>query len=1165
MVNLSRQKIYVLDGAMGTEIQLRNLVPNCFKHQENICEGFNDILNLNRPDIIYEIHSDYLQAGADIIETNTFNANYVSALDYNLPRDVIDKINFQGAKIAKSAAEKYGGIVAGVLGPTSKTLSMSPDVSDPSCREIKYQELLDSYREAAKNLIAGGADLIMIETVFDTLNAKAAIEAVRSLDQHDFPIMISGTIVDKSGRTLSGQTIDAFWHSVKHAKPVSIGINCALGAKEMEPYVKRLSHISNCLVSAHPNAGLPNELGEYDQSPCEMSEVIRSWARQSIVNIVGGCCGTTPDHIKKMSEAVRLIAPRCCNKIPDKSLVLSGLEEFNFKDKNFVNIGERTNVTGSSRFKKCIFEKRYDDAIHIARHQIKNGAQIIDINLDDGLLDSKEEMVNFLKIIACEPDIASVPIMIDSSDWGILKEAMRWIPGRGIVNSISLKDGEKVFVNRAHKIVKSGHAFVVMAFDEQGQADTFERKKEICGRAYNILIESGIDPKNIIFDPNIFAIATGIKEHDNYGVDFIDAVRWIKNNLPGCRTSGGVSNLSFSFRGNSRIREMMHSVFLYHSIKAGLDMAIVNAGQLVVYESIDPSHRKIIEDTILNKSSEAASLLLDLAKETSGKTRSEISTDEWRSFSNDKRIEYALVNGVDRYIVEDVSEEYGITKDALGVVEGPLMSGMDVVGELFGSGKMFLPQVVKSARVMKKAVEWLEPHMKSKGRKTSKGKILMATVKGDVHDIGKNIVSVVLQCNGYEIIDLGVMVPMEKILSEADNHKVDAIGLSGLITPSLEEMVKIAKEMKRLNLDIPLLIGGATTSKVHTAIKISNEYNKAAYISNASVAVSAVGDILNKQDETYKAINESYETIRKNRKTKQVEIVSLEAANQNHHKLSSPPVSPINGCIHTDSCVSIREVVPYIDWRPFAMLWGMKPKDLKETLQGRELVADALEMIKQLEDYVSVFYSFSIDKCVKIGNDVTVHRGNSEETFNFLRQSMKKTGGVNLCLSDFLHPEDWLGTFAVCVKSIDKIADRYKIEGDDYKNIMVQGLGDRIVEATAEWLHEKVRKDFWGYAPSENYSSEELASEKYVGIRPAPGYPACPDHTQKIKILRWLDVLDHIELTEGLTMLPKAAICGWYFANSEARYFGVGNQPREYLEDLENRNYVFKKYKNHLE
>tara|TARA_R110001592_G_scaffold58770_1_gene177851 strand:- start:14210 stop:17713 length:3504 start_codon:yes stop_codon:yes gene_type:complete len=1164
MVNFNKEKIYIIDGAMGTEIQKRNVDESFFEYDGINCEGFNDILSLTNKNVIASIHNEYINAGANIIETNTFNANYISARDYGLDDIVIDDINFNAAALAKRCARQSDSeiYVAGVLGPTSKTLSMSPDVEDPAFRDISYDELLSAYRSATIQLIRGGADLILIETIFDTLNAKAAIEAVRSVDKK-FPIMISGTIVDMSGRTLSGQTVEAFWNSVKHAKPVSVGLNCALGIKQMDPFLKRLSAVCNCAISAHPNAGLPNELGEYDQSPDEMAKLIKPWAKSGMINVVGGCCGTTPEHIRKISKAVKKFKPKkaTTNFFQDKSLVLAGLEPFDSNGKNFINIGERTNITGSSRFKKCIIEKRYDDALNIAKSQIKNGAQIIDINLDDGLLESKEEMIKFLKLIACEPDIARVPIMVDSSKWEILSEAMRWIQGKGIVNSISLKDGEQLFLERAREIVSCGHAFVVMAFNETGQADTLQKKKDICSRAYWLLVNNGITPQDIIFDPNIFAVATGIEEHNNYAVDFIEATKWIKKNLPGCLVSGGLSNLSFSFRGNPRIREMMHSVFLYHACQAGLDMAIVNAGQLMIYDQINSGHRDIVEAVILNTDSEASGKLLELAKTLTGKTRIETNNnEEWRSETPEKRISFALINGIDRFIVGDVEECFNNYDSALEVVEGPLMDGMNVVGELFGSGKMFLPQVVKSARVMKKAVGWLEPYMSKSEKGFGKGRILMATVKGDVHDIGKNIVSVVLQCNGYEIVDLGVMVPLETIIEKAVEFNVSAIGLSGLITPSLDEMVKVAREMTAREMDIPLLIGGATTSKVHTAIKIANEYNKTVYIQNASIAVSAINQVLTK-DDAFENINIEYANIREKRKEKKVKKVSVNEARKNCFKSTSRSFKP-NFEGRKEGSVSISDIKSYIDWSPFAMTWAMKPKDLK-TEVGKSLVKDAMEMIELLEDKIVINYSFAIDRCVKKKDDIVVSRDKREDmTYNFLRQSTKKNG-PNLCLTDYVRSRDWIGSFAIWVEGIDVRAETLKEANDDYRSIMIQALGDRFAEATAEWLHHQVRTKWWGYS-SEEYTREDLIKERYQGIRPAPGYPACPDHTQKIKILNWLNVSDRIELTEGLTMIPKSAICGWYFSDPKSKYFGLGKIPKEYIDDLEKRNHYLKKYKNHI-
>jgi 5-methyltetrahydrofolate--homocysteine methyltransferase len=1165
MVDFSK-KIYVIDGAMGTEIQNKSLPDSDFVYEDIFCDGFNDILSLTNPKIIQSIHLDYIEAGADIIGTNTFNANYISARDYGLTNETIDLLNFKAAKLASVIAKKHGAIVAGVLGPTSKTLSISPDVLDPSTRDISYAELFEAYRESTKNLLAGGADIILIETIFDTLNAKAAIEAVRTFGAH-VPIMISGTIVDRSGRTLSGQTVEAFWNSVKHADPIAVGLNCALGIKEMAPYIERLSDICSCAISAYPNAGLPNELGEYDQTPTEMAALLRPLIKNKNLNIVGGCCGTRPSHIRKISKLVKKATPRVTSPHIDKTLILSGLEEFDLSEKNFINIGERTNVMGSSRFKKCVFEKRYDDALEIARSQIENGAQIIDINFDDGLLDAEEEMVHFLKLIAGEPDIARVPIMVDSSKWSVLSKSMRWLQGRGIVNSISLKDGEDEFLKKAKEIVSCGHAFVVMAFDEAGQADTLEKKKNICTRAYWLLVENGIMPTDIIFDPNVFAIATGMKEHNNYAVDFIEATRYIKKKLPLAKVSGGLSNLSFSFRGNNRIREMMHSVFLYHAIQAGLDMAIVNAGQLTVYDSIDPKKRDIVERAILNRSDDASEALLALAQSTSGKkSKSNTKNIAWRKLTVDERISYALVNGIDKYIVDDVKncfEQSGLT--ALQIVEGPLMIGMDTVGDLFGSGKMFLPQVVKSARVMKKAVAWLEPYMDKDAPGAMKGKILMATVKGDVHDIGKNIVSVVLQCNGYSIIDLGVMVPKEKIIEEAKKHKVSAIGLSGLITPSLDEMVKVAAALKESGLDVPLLVGGATTSKIHTATRISVAYDRTVHVKNASIAVGTCARVLKSKD-IFDSINSSYEDIRNSRSKRKRSFCSIKNARANRFKLSTPAVKPqILGCER--GVVDIANIRPYIDWAPFAMTWGMKPKQMSTTQTGKDLIKDANQMIDLMESDASfkLKFAFSIDECKKNFEDVTVeNKTNQKVTFNFLRQPQQKSRLPNMCLSDFLHENDWLGTFAVWVEGIDQRADVLRQANDDYRSIMIQALGDRFAEATAEWLHEKMRLTQWASSSDEDLSTVQLISEEYDGIRPAPGYPACPDHTQKIKIINWLGIQEDIGITEGLTMTPKSAICGWYFASQESKYFGINNLPSEYLKDLEKRNKLFVKHKNHL-
>tara|TARA_R110000851_G_scaffold25240_8_gene72876 strand:- start:4900 stop:8424 length:3525 start_codon:yes stop_codon:yes gene_type:complete len=1173
MVELHRGKVYILDGAMGTEIQ-NKLLDDChFLYKGTFCDGFNDILSLTNENVIAAIHDEYINAGANIIETNTFNANYISARDYSLSDDVIDDINYNSARIAKHVASKYEDVlVAGVLGPTSKTLSMSPKVEDPSYRDISYNDLFEAYRSATENLLKGGADIILIETIFDTLNAKAAIEAVRSLPYgDDIPVMISGTIVDASGRTLSGQTLEAFWNSVKHADPISVGLNCALGAEQMQPYIKQLSEICDCSISAHPNAGLPNELGEYDQAPSEMAMIVQSWVEKGYANIIGGCCGTTPAHIKRIAKALKKLPANLSKNPTAESLRLSGLEIFNSKGKNFINIGERTNVTGSLKFKRLIKTKKYEEALQVARDQIENGAQIIDINMDDGLLESKDEMIHFLKLIASEPDIAKVPIMLDSSKWEILSEAMRWLQGKGIINSISLKEGQESFLKQAIEIKSCGHAVVVMAFDETGQADTYERKISICKRAYHLLIDSGFNPYDIILDPNVFAIATGIEEHDNYAVDFIETVKWIKANLPTALISGGISNLSFSFRGNNSLREMMHSVFLYHAVTAGLDMGIVNSEQLVVYDSIKPEYREIIEDAIFNRHSDASSNLLELAQMTSGVVRKkDVRNLEWRNHSVEKRIEYALVNGIDKWIVEDAEECYNNIRSALKVVEGPLMDGMNVVGDLFGSGKMFLPQVVKSARVMKKAVGWLNPRMEKSEKASSKGKILMATVKGDVHDIGKNIVSIVLQCNGYEIVDLGVMVPLEKIISEAKIKNVDAIGLSGLITPSLEEMRKVAAALKSENMDLPLLIGGATTSKVHTAVKIAPNYPNTLYVSNASTAVSAVNAVLTKKEQTMKAVNLSYEEIRKNRIKKPQARFKLKDAQENKYTLKQPAVKPVSENIKKILVFSKTEkeaIIELIDWRPFALTWGMKPKDLNLTEPGRELVDDAnemLELIKQSEDF-KISGAVAINPCKKSEGDVTVFHENDSTTFNFVRQSMKKSAGKNLSLADFLHDEDWLGCFTVWVSGVEERTAVLAAAGDDYRSILMQSLGDRLAEATAEYLHMLVRDELWAYSDKQ-LSIDEIINEDYSGIRPAPGYPACPDHTQKIKILNWLNISKtEVKLTEGLAMLPKSAVCGWYFANPESKYFGIGKLPKEYLDDLEERNELFKKYRHHLE
>jgi len=1174
VVNLPQDRILIIDGAMGTMIQSKELNDDAYIWENKLLSGFNDVLNLTRPSVIRSIHEEYCVAGADIIETNTFNANYISALEYDLSDGTVDEINATGARIARSVADRHGAYVAGVLGPTSKMLSMSPDVTDPAYREISYQELARAYYRAARNLIQGGAHLILIETVFDTLNAKAAISAVLKLEAalgEKIPIMISGTITDASGRTLSGQTAEAFWNSVKHANPISVGFNCALGAHQLRPYIETLHDCADCAISAHPNAGLPNELGEYDQSPAEMANELQRWADKGLLNIVGGCCGTSPEHIRQIAAAVKKYHPRK-PRVPRKDLRLAGLESFSAAGKNFINIGERTNVAGSAKFRRLIKTGDFEAALSVAREQIKNGAQIIDINMDDGLLDGLECMEHFLKLIACEPDIARVPLMIDSSNWDILLAGMQLIQGKGIINSISLKEGEETFLSQAQIIKENGHAVVVMAFDEKGQADTLERRKEVCRRSYQLLV-NGVDfpVTDIIFDPNIFPVATGIEAHCSYAVDFIEATRWIKGNLPHAKVSGGISNLSFSFRGNNSIREMMHSIFLYHAINAGMDMGIVNAGQLVVYDAIPEAAREIVEDVILNRRLDGTDRLLDLASKTRSTSEKDCQRLEtWRNLTIEERIKHSLINGIDEYIVKDAEEALEKIGDALLVVEGPLMDGMDIVGDLFGSGKMFLPQVVKTARVMKKAVDYLEPYMeRGKMGRLSKGKILLATVKGDVHDIGKNIVGVVLACNGYDILDLGVMVPLEKILKTAVEEDVDAIGLSGLITPSLNEMVKVAREMTARKINKPLLIGGATTSEVHTAIKIYPEYRDTVHVINASTAVGDVSRLFKDREGFINSRENRYRKIQERRDKQGHKFRPLKSAQQNKYVLQSPPVSPrLTGRHCYTDIRELSAIIKCIDWRPFARTWGMKPRALQDTGAGQDLLKDAHKYLESLLEVVSINAVCSIDPCGSSGDDVIVYSDDNQTPgiiYNFIRQSPQKRS-ANRCLSDYIHEHDWIGTFAVWVEGIDELAQEKKDEGNDYASIMIQALGDRLVEAAAEWLHRSVRTDRWGYAPNESFSYEELITEKYQGIRPAPGYPACPDHTQKEKIFEWLGLDDHptLKLTEGLAMTPKPSICGWYFANSEARYFGVGKVPKEYLEDLMIRNPGLERHKDHL-
>ncbi len=1189
------QRIMVLDGGMGTMIQSYRLEEEDYRGSRFAdwpCDlkGNNDLLVLSKPDVIREIHDAYLAAGADILETNTFNATSIAMADYQM-ESLSAEINFEAARLARACADAWTAktpdrprYVAGVLGPTNRTCSISPDVNDPAYRNVTFTQLVEAYRESTRALVEGGADLIMIETVFDTLNAKAAVYAVQTEMEAmgvTLPLMISGTITDASGRTLSGQTTEAFYNSLRHAEPLSFGLNCALGPDELRQYVAELSRIAEGYVTAHPNAGLPNAFGEYDLDAELMAEQIGEWATSGFLNIIGGCCGTTPQHIAAMVAAVEGVAPRPLPVIP-VACRLSGLEPLNITPESlFVNVGERTNVTGSAKFKRLIKEEKYNDALEVALQQVQSGAQIIDINMDEGMLDAEAAMVRFLNLIAGEPDIARVPIMIDSSKWEVIEKGLQCIQGKGIVNSISMKEGEAAFIHHARQVRRYGAAMVVMAFDEVGQADTRARKIEICRRAYRILTEQvGFPPEDIIFDPNIFAVATGIDEHNNYAMDFIGACEDIKRELPHAMISGGVSNVSFSFRGNDPVREAIHAVFLYYAIRNGMDMGIVNAGQLAIYDDLPAELRDAVEDVILNRRDDGTERLLALAeKYRGGKSdgAQEKQLAEWRSWDVVKRLEYSLVKGITEFIEQDTEEARQQVPRPIEVIEGPLMSGMNVVGDLFGEGKMFLPQVVKSARVMKQAVAYLEPFIEaSKEAGRSNGKIVLATVKGDVHDIGKNIVGVVLQCNNYEIIDLGVMVPGEKILKTAREVKADIIGLSGLITPSLDEMVNMAKEMERQGFTLPLLIGGATTSKAHTAVKIEQHYSgPTVYVQNASRTVGVVSSLLSatlKEDFVARTRKE-YETVRIQhaRKKPRTPPVSLQVARDNATSIDwesyTPPVPHRPGVSQVEA--SIATLRHYIDWTPFFMTWslaGKYPRILEDEVVGEEaqrLFADANAMLDRLseESLLKPRGVVGIFPANRVGDDIHIYSDERRDEVlcvsHHLRQQTEKTDFANYCLADFVAPKssgkaDYLGAFAVTGGlEEDALAEAYDRQHDDYNKIMVKALADRLAEAFAEYLHERVRKVIWGFAPNENLNNEELIRENYQGIRPAPGYPACPEHTEKAAIWRLLAVEEQtgMKLTESYAMWPGAAVSGWYFSHPDSRYFAVAQIQRDQVED----------------
>ncbi|GGF76625.1 methionine synthase [Azorhizobium oxalatiphilum] len=1197
----ARERILVLDGAMGTMIQGLKLDEAGYRGARfadwpQDIKGNNDILNLTRPDDVRAIHLKYFLAGADIVETNTFSSTTIAQADYGMEA-LAYELNVEGARLAREAAdeaEKRDGrprFVAGAIGPTNRTASISPDVNNPGFRATSFDELAVAYAEEVRGLMDGGSDIILIETIFDTLNAKAAVFAVETVFEEKgcrLPVMISGTITDLSGRTLSGQTPTAFWYSLRHAQPFSIGLNCALGAKEMRAHIAELGRVADTFVCAYPNAGLPNEFGLYDESPEAMGELVGEFAASGLVNIVGGCCGTTPDHIGAIAKAVAGKPPRPLPEL-DPMLRLSGLEPFELTPQiPFVNVGERTNVTGSARFRKLITNADYGAALDVARDQVESGAQVIDINMDEGLLDSKKAMVEYLNLIASEPDISRVPVMVDSSKWDIIEAGLKCIQGKGIVNSISMKEGEEQFRHYARLVRRYGAAVVVMAFDEQGQADTFERKTEICARAYRILVdEIGFPPEDIIFDPNVFAVATGIEEHAPYGVYFIEATRWIRQNLPHAHISGGVSNLSFSFRGNEPVREAMHAVFLYHAIKVGMDMGIVNAGQLAVYDEIPAELREACEDVVLNRNPDATDRLLALAegfKGGAGKEKKEADLT-WRTQPVDKRLAHALVNGITEYVEADTEEARAAAARPLHVIEGPLMSGMNIVGDLFGAGKMFLPQVVKSARVMKQAVAYLMPFMEKEKEEmgiteaSAAGKILMATVKGDVHDIGKNIVGVVLQCNNYEVIDLGVMVPTAKILEVAKAEKVDVIGLSGLITPSLDEMVTVASEMEREGFVVPLLIGGATTSRVHTAVKIAPQYHRgqAVYVTDASRAVGVVSNLLSPETrDTYMAdIKAEYVKLADAhaRADANKQRVPLKSARDNALKLdfkAEAPAKPTFLGTKVFEDYDLADLVPFIDWSPFFASWeltGKYPAILQDDLVGeaaRNLFADAQAMLKKMidEKWVTAKAVIGFWPANAVDDDIVLFhdegRMTPRATLHTLRQQLaRREGRSNLALADFIAPvdtgvHDYIGGFAVTAGiGEQERTDAFKAANDDYSAILLKALCDRLAEAFAERMHHLVRTQFWAYAPDEGLTNEDLISEKYRGIRPAPGYPAQPDHTEKGTLFELLDATSQIglELTESFAMWPGAAVSGLYFAHPESAYFGVGRIERDQVED----------------
>ncbi len=1196
------ERILLLDGAMGTMIQGFGLGEeeyrgDRFKDWETDLKGNNDLLSLTRPQVIEDIHRQFLAAGADIIETNTFNSNAPSMGDYGM-ESLVAELNLASARIARESADRFAAecgepkFVAGVLGPTNRTASMSPDVNDPGFRSITFAELAKTYQQSAEALIEGGVDFLMVETIFDTLNAKAAIFAIRrAFDVLDtkIPVMISGTITDASGRTLSGQTTEAFWNSVRHIEPFMIGLNCALGAEDLRPYVAELSRVADTLVSAHPNAGLPNEFGEYDETPEKMAGVVGEFVTSGLVNIVGGCCGTTPEHIRALHEVIQEQKPRQVPQLPLRCR-LAGLEPFNIgPDDLFVNVGERSNVTGSAIFRKLIEADNYADAVQVARQQVENGAQIVDVNMDEGMLDSEKAMVTYLNLIASEPDVARVPIMIDSSKWSVIEAGLHCVQGKAVVNSISLKEGEEQFIQQARLVRDYGAAVVVMAFDEDGQADNVDRKVDICKRSFKILTETvGMDPSDIIFDPNIFAIATGIEEHNGYGLDFIEATRRIKEALPGALVSGGVSNVSFSFRGNNIVRETIHSVFLYHAIQAGMDMGIVNAGQLAIYADLPQNLKEAVEDVVLNRRADGTERLLEAAESYKGQAggqKAKTKDMRWRSDDVVKRLEHALVNGIDEFVVDDTEEARLAAERPIEVIEGPLMAGMNVVGDLFGDGKMFLPQVVKSARVMKKAVAHLLPFIEEEkgGVVESNGKIVMATVKGDVHDIGKNIVGVVLQCNNFEVIDLGVMVSCAKILETAKRENAHIVGLSGLITPSLDEMVNVASEMQRLNFDLPLLIGGATTSPAHTAVKIEPNYDgPVIYVKDASRSVGVAQALIN-EDSRAQLVTKTREENAKRRerhagKSRLSPQLSLSRARDNKHRIDwndhqTAKPTFIGSKVIDD--VDLAELKNYIDWMPFFNAWefhGKFPAILSDKIVGeaaRSLFSDASVMLQKIisEKWLQAKAVYGFFPANSIDHDdiqVFSDEDRQDELMRLchLRQQRSKPQDKSHdCLADFVAPgesgvADYIGAFAVSAGfGIDEHVSRFEADHDDYSSILLKALADRLAEALTEYLHERVRKEFWGYDADEDLANAKLITEEYRGIRPAPGYPACPDHTEKGKLWKLLDVEAAIDLklTESYAMFPTAAVSGFFYSHPESKYFSVGKIARDQVESFAKR------------